>query len=358
MTRILYSLSGEGFGHATRSHVFLKELSKKHKIKIVCGGKGYEYLSNHFKDIEKIRSLRIIYKKNKVASISTLFNNIPRYLNYFSYRKIKRLIDEFKPDVIINDFENFTSWVGRYYNIPIISIGNHHVISNAKHKFSFKFIINYIQSRGAIDLITPHADYFFVTSFFKPTLKKKYKNKTTYIPIVVRDEIKKLKPANKGYVLVYQTSDSNSELLRVLKTIKQKFVIYGFNVNKIDENLEFKSFNEKQVYKDLANCKAVITNGGFSLMSEALYLKKPIFSEPVKHQFEQILNAIYLERKGYGMFVEKTSKKNLEKFLSSLDKYKNNLKKLDNKRIDKEFSDSIKHLNRKIEELKIIKLKK
>ena len=38
-----------------------------------------------------------------------------------------------------------------------------------------------------------------------------------------------------------------------------------------------------------------MTNGGLSLIHEAIYLQKPILSVPVRHQFEQEMNARYLE---------------------------------------------------------------
>ena len=35
-------------------------------------------------------------------------------------------------------------------------------------------------------------------------------------------------------------------------------------------------------------------------MGEAVYLHKPMLAVPLEHQFEQVLNARYLEREGFG----------------------------------------------------------
>jgi uncharacterized protein (TIGR00661 family) len=51
---------------------------------------------------------------------------------------------------------------------------------------------------------------------------------------------------------------------------------------------------------DLASAKAVISTAGFTLISEALYLQKPMLLMPNGGIFEQTLNAIYLEREGLG----------------------------------------------------------
>ena len=45
----------------------------------------------------------------------------------------------------------------------------------------------------------------------------------------------------------------------------------------------------------------MVTGGGFSLLSEAVYLGKPMLSVPLHGQFEQLMNARYLEREGYGI---------------------------------------------------------
>ena len=47
--------------------------------------------------------------------------------------------------------------------------------------------------------------------------------------------------------------------------------------------------------------RGVVTGGGFSLLSEAVYLGKPVLSVPLRGQFEQLMNARYLEREGFGI---------------------------------------------------------
>ncbi|MFH1439457.1 MAG: MJ1255/VC2487 family glycosyltransferase [Candidatus Woesearchaeota archaeon] len=365
MAKILYALSGEGYGHATRTKVILDALSKfnklndnnnksdNHEIKIICGGKAYQYLSEHYKDIIKIQSMHIKYKNNKVSGLGTFLLNLktlPEQVN--SYFIIKKAIKSFRPDVIINDFENLSAYAAMFNNIPLISIGNHHVISNAEHKISQKYLWVLFKSLVVIRYFNPKIDYHYITSFFFPKFKNKYSSNSGYLPILIREDIKKLKPTiKKNHVLVYQTSKTNQKLFDVLKKFKKIFIIYGFNIDKEEGNLQFKQFNEKEFYNDLSGCEAVIANGGYSLMSEALYLKKPYLAEPIKEQFEQILNAIYLQKKGYGMFVENLDERHIKEFFLRLDKYRKNMNMIDNKKIDKEFYDSIKRINMKIREL-------
>ncbi len=115
------------------------------------------------------------------------------------------------------------------------------------------------------------------------------------------------------------------KLIELLKEFDDKFIIYGFYKEGVEGNLSFRNFNEEDFFDVLASSRAVITNGGFNVISEAIYLNKPVFSIPVKKQFEQILNAIHLERLGYGEFHEDPDKGDLEKFLLNLDVYKENI---------------------------------
>ena len=52
-----------------------------------------------------------------------------------------------------------------------------------------------------------------------------------------------------------------------------------------------------------------------------MYLGKPIFSVPVRNQFEQVMNARYLEELGYGLGAERIEADVLRLFLAEAPKY-------------------------------------
>ena len=87
----------------------------------------------------------------------------------------------------------------------------------------------------------------------------------------------------------------------------------------------YKEFNEDEFYEDLASSKAVICNGGFTFISEAIHLKKPIYSVPAIGNFEQTLNGFYVQKLGYGEYHENLSAKKVENFLNRLPKYQKRL---------------------------------
>jgi len=86
----------------------------------------------------------------------------------------------------------------------------------------------------------------------------------------------------------------------------------------VEGNIEFKNYSSHEWMEYLANCKAIIGTAGLSLISEALYLKKPYLTVPVKKQTDKIINAKYLEEMGYGMAMNKFRKIEIEKFINKI----------------------------------------
>ena len=82
-------------------------------------------------------------------------------------------------------------------------------------------------------------------------------------------------------------------------------------------------------------------------MSESLFLKKPLFAIPLKGQFEQALNALFLKKAGLGDFSEKPSHQQIQKFIENLSKYR---KALNDYKIDS--NQTIKVLDKIINNLK------
>jgi len=69
------------------------------------------------------------------------------------------------------------------------------------------------------------------------------------------------------------------------------------------------------IIDDLRTCRGVVGGGGYTLMSEAVYLHKPMLSVPIGGQFEQVMNALYLEKLNYGMYAKSLEGDVLQQFL-------------------------------------------
>jgi uncharacterized protein (TIGR00661 family) len=113
----------------------------------------------------------------------------------------------------------------------------------------------------------------------------------------------------------------------LLGSVRGRFIAYGFGREGKNEqgNVTFKKPSLDGFFADLVSAKAVIANSGFSLVTEGLHLGKPYLAVPVSRQFEQIFNAYWLEKSGYGAYWEKLNKERIESFLYNLPHYRDSL---------------------------------
>ena len=326
--RIFYCVCGEGMGHAIRSSVIIDRIKKHYDVYIFSHDRAYEYLNEKFDHVYRIGGFNTVYINNKVNNIKTLISAIKRNPTNIKvgYQELYKKARKLSPDVIVTDFEIYATIVSKLLQIPLISLDNIHMITQAKISYPPKHQTEMLKAKGVIKGYVVRPKFHIMTSFFFPKVRQN-KNAVIYPP-VIREEIFKLKPTVGDHIIVYQTSKESLELVKKLKAIDEKFIVYGFNMEKTDGNLTYKLFNEDEFYDDFASAKAVICNGGFTFITEAITLKKPIYSVPAIGNFEQTLNAHYVQKLGYGEYHEKMSVKKLRIFLKRLKKYQDKLNKV------------------------------
>jgi uncharacterized protein (TIGR00661 family) len=329
--RILYGVVGEGMGHATRSKVVCEHLvASGHDVKIVVSGRAHAFLSKTFQDVVEIRGLTIRYVDNRMDRDGTLARNVlaaPGMLaanvgTYFAK------VAKFRPDAVIADFDSFAYLFAKRHGVPVLSIDNQQIVSRCKlGKFAKQGVkVDYQMTKAFVRAKLPACDHYVLTTFFYPPVRGKYEKTTTLVPPILRRPILDAKKhARAGdHVLVYQTSTSDTSLLGELQAVRNtKFIVYGLRKNARQGNCTLKEFSEDGFVDDLASARAVVCNGGLSLIGEALFLGKPVFSVPVRNQYEQIMNARYLEELGYGLDAERVDASVLRLFLDETPKYAN-----------------------------------
>lgn len=330
---ILYTLSGFGFGHAVRSRVVIEELRKLgHSVKIATYGQGVDYLKRFFSDeIIEIKGLKQSYLAGRLFASGTFLKGVKDLPSLIgkNFSLFKKIIKNFRIDVVFNDFEPSFRWFSRIAGIPLVTIDNQFLSHLCKIDVPSKFFTEFFTINTLISFFYPWGDWRFITSF-APELtpvKKIYAPNTFIIPPILREKIFELKPKYEDFILVYQTVPIyKKELLKIFRRLKEKFICYNLGKPSQTRNIILKNFSEDEFLEDLSKAKAVVMNGSFTLMSEAIYLKKPIFSIPIKGDFEQILNGLILERAGYGMFCREINEEILKKFIKKIPLFEKKLK--------------------------------
>ncbi len=320
--RILYGVCGEGFGHSSRAKEIIAHLkSKGHEVLVLTYGQAYPVLKEFFP--VRIDGIELIFEKNKLSLEKTISQNIPKMLNnLWEWQHLKLLIDNFSPEICISDMEPLVPIISFWRKLPLISIDNQHRLTHIIINVPKRYKRGYLVAKYAVNTCISRAEAFIILSFTKEKTKKK--NAHVVSPIL-RKQFIELKSTKGKHILVYQTK-KDEELIKILKKIPEKFIVYGYDKEKKENNIEYKKTGS-DFLENLASAKAVIATSGFTLMSEALFLKKPYFAIPLQGQFEQVLNSLFLKKAGFGNFSEKPTKEQLENFLKNLPKYEKALKK-------------------------------
>ena len=320
---ILYGVVGEGMGHATRSRVILEHLlARGHALKVVVSGRAHKFLVDRFAGreritFEEIHGLHLEYRGNAVGLVESFLANLENaplglLRNIDAYRNVAE--DRFRPQLVISDFESWAFLYGVNHRLPVVSIDNMQVLARCKHDLevtafkSFQFRL----AKIAVQLKLPGAYHYLVTSFFFPPVRKK---RTTLVPPILRPDVLAAQREPGTHVLVYQTQANNEDLIPVLRALPHAFRVYGFGRDESLGNVTLRAFSEKGFVDDLRTARAVIAGGGYSLMGEAVHLRVPMLSVPIDRQYEQGLNARYLEKLGYGAWAEALDAPAIERFL-------------------------------------------
>jgi len=327
--RVLYGVVGEGMGHATRSRVVVEHLAKTgHEIRIIVSGRAHGFLVQKLAaypnvSVEEIHGLTLQYFGNELDRTQSVFANLkhaPKGIkkNVKVYQRVAE--SGFVPDVVISDFESWAALYATRHGVPVISIDNMQIINRCKHDkalvrakgFDFEL------ARLAVRMKIPKAYHYLVTSFFFPPVRKKY---TTLIPPILRPEVAALTWKPESHVLVYQTQTTNQALVPTLKQLPFRFRVYGLGREGSEGNVTLCPFSEQKFLEDLSTARAVVCGGGFSLLAEAVSLGIPTLSIPVVGQYEQELNARYLDALGYGASAPRFDGRAIAAFLERCPEY-------------------------------------
>lgn len=308
--KILYGVVGEGMGHAMRSRVVLEHLvAQGHEVAIMASGRAVDYLAKRFAGVNRIHGLHMIYEENRVRLGKTLWSNVLGGLgglpqNIAAYFE---LIADFKPQVAISDFESWTYLYAKTHGLPVLSIDNMQIINRCWHEPDVvrRLDAEFQVTRAFVKSKLPFCDSYFITTFFRPKVRK---DDTFLFPPIVRPEIIAAARRRGDHLLVYQTAEGHEQLGEVLQRSGLECRIYGMRrdlqAEVVEGNLRYRPFSETTFIDDVASARGVVAAGGFTLMSECVYLQKPMLAVPLERQFEQKLNARYLEKEGFGRAVE------------------------------------------------------
>tara|TARA_S200000501_G_C20868428_1_gene763145 strand:- start:4567 stop:5601 length:1035 start_codon:yes stop_codon:yes gene_type:complete len=308
--KILYGINATGNGHISRARIIIKELKKRgHNISCIISGRNNDSLY----DIEEFEPF--ILKKGFTFSKK---NGKIKYLQTFLNIDLKQFVKDIKSidnhfDLVITDFEPVSAYFSRINNIPALGIGHQYsfykkIPMTMKMRFT-RILFPYIYT--PIKNVIPSHFSDFNQHILPPFLSKKITNH-------------KRNANSKDNILVYLAWEELEKMIVLLNQIEKKHFIYYCDIEneKTIKNLTLKPFSENGFKNDLIENKFLITNAGFQLPAEALFIGKKILCKPLQGQPEQEHNAKILNDLGYATISKSIDINSINNWLHSSKKIK------------------------------------
>lgn len=274
--KIAYSFAGEGKGHVARTVAIAKKLSHKLDILFFSPPTVKDFLLEHIPHakIVDIKCLGFVQKGHKIDYYETMQTNMDHLKNQNWTKEIARLADilkEEKISAVISDFEPYLAHAAALAERPCLNINHPGIVLKY-----FSLAPDAILAQMVAMFMMPPAQKNLICSFFDGDIGP-----------IIRDEIQDIIPRKEDFYLLYAKKASRKEMIHALE----------------DNHIPYKVFPNKDdnFVEALSACKAVIAPAGHQLLSEALFLQKPVLAFPQQGQFEQRLNAKMLQLSGRGM---------------------------------------------------------
>jgi uncharacterized protein (TIGR00661 family) len=317
MARILYGVMGDSRGHVSRS-LAVAQLMPHHEFLFVGGGVVHELEAEGYL-VEDAPMASTIRRNNRVDVWATVTNAA----KVFSHkgpviRRIADIITAFDPDLILTDYEFFTPLAARTLGRPCVSLDHQHVLTHCRYDTPQGQAMNRFMTCSLVKLLYSVATRYLIISFYAPPPINPATSEV--FPPVVRAAVLKQHPSDGDFGLVYLADRTFHGLLPLLEGRKRAFVVYGIGKQLPRKNLIFKEKSTEDFAEDMARCSYVISNAGHSLISEALYLDKPVLAFPRDLEYEQFLNAHFLAKLGLG-----TYRTSIEDAVSAMDEFETRL---------------------------------
>jgi len=271
-----------------------------HEFHLVAGGRVPEINQGRYPLLE-VPVLHSRYKNQKLDLAGTLHQIILRILQIpWICLRIHRLVQKWKPDVLVSDREFFTPIYALLTGRRCYSVDHTHILKSCDFPVP--------EDMKRIHQLTMLHDYLlfdftrhnFIVSFFQPPLKQRKNTVDELFGGVVRPEVETIQPSDGDHIFVYMTTPDFPGLVEALQDVSRPVICYGMGKSGVEGNITYKGFSKTGILQDLAACRFAIVNGGHNLISEAVHYQKPVYCFPISGAVEQYINVYFIKNLGFG----------------------------------------------------------
>jgi uncharacterized protein (TIGR00661 family) len=282
--KVLYGIQATGNGHITRAREIIPELRKKVEVDVLVSGEQTE-LELPFEVKYKRKGYGFFFGNNGGIDLWKTWrkNSVFRFLS--EIRKLN--LDPY--DIIISDFEPITAWAARLQGKYSVGVGNQYALLSP-----------WVAKPKSLDVIGKAVIRYYAPTRFHYGMHYNSRHESIYKP-VIREEIRRIEPANEDYYVVYLPSFSDKRVCQFLNHFPNtRWIVFSKKTKTAyqESNVEIHPISDELFINKLGKASGVFCNAGFGLTTEAIYLQKKLIILPMKMQYEQQCNAFSLKQMG------------------------------------------------------------
>jgi uncharacterized protein (TIGR00661 family) len=319
MARTLFIVQGEGRGHLSQS-VALKEYLEEdgHTVEAVyVGGQPSREIPAYYKDIFKEKLtlfsspgfLRTPNKKGIYVGRTILYNLVRFAVYLKEVRRIRREINQLKPDVVFNFYEGLGALAIRKLSPDIqrIGIGHHFFLQLDVYRFKGGNFFHRALLKYHTKLVMSSSDRVLALSFREHPGNERI----TVVPPLVRRSFREARYKGGDAYLVYLLNEGFIvDLIRLARLFPDlSFDLFSDLplLTPVPEGIRLHRIDDSNFIEKMKNCRGVISTAGFDTAAEAACMGIPLAVIPAENHYEQLCNSVDVERSGVGTLLKEFS---------------------------------------------------
>ena len=304
--RIVYGVQSVGRGHLAR-FLALKPFFDRdgHELLIILSGEQ-DPPAAFLEAIRTCRYARLAGVSmvedgeggvSKRKTVQTFAAGLPDLFS--SLYRAHHLISDFRPDLIVSDFDVLTASPFVAPHVHKVGIGNQAMLHHPGVTHIAGHRMERLNVNLAIKLCTGGIDTLLGCHF--------YPLDDQSLPPILRREILETPAADHGHIVVYHSFRGQLDPIARFARAEpdREIIVYGYPTRPpaMPTNMRFETDTARFV-ADLASCAAYVGTAGFQAICEAFYFGKRIVLQPIEGQYEQRWNSRQLVEHGMGWILD------------------------------------------------------
>lgn len=260
--------------------------------------------------VTRIATPDFSYKNSRKVSLPATLAGIARKIPAYwrAIRKLKAVVRETQPDVIINFFEPLTGIYALTHRNrpPVVAVAHQFMFGHPDYVRAPGLRLQQLGMKWFVQLVGAGSTKLALSLYEARDLPEK---DLTVSPPVLRRQLFELNANPHGdFVLIYLLNHGYAEQIISWHQKNPQTRLHCFYDKpdappefQFDATLTFHRLDGEKFLRLMAECKFVASTAGFESVCEAAHLGKPLFLMPVENHVEQQINAIDATRIGLGV---------------------------------------------------------